>query len=130
MIFCGVFDGHGPWGHLVAKRVRELMPSSLLCNWQKALAYNMDNIGLDDDRQYCQLDVWKQSHIKTCSAVDQELEQQADSFYSGTTSLTVVKQVKAVLLNLNRLRFFAYMLSLTTDGDVANLTVIYVLRIQ
>lgn len=92
MIFCGVFDGHGPWGHLVAKRVRELVPSSLLCNWQKALAHNMDNIniGLDDS----QLDVWKQSHIKACSAVDQQLKQQADSFYSGTTALTVVKQVK------------------------------------
>nr|GMD54392.1 probable protein phosphatase 2C 34 [Ipomoea batatas] len=90
MIFCGVFDGHGPWGHLVAKRVRELVPSSLLCNWQKALAHNMDNIniGLDDS----QLDVWKQSHIKACSAVDQQLKQQADSFYSGTTALTVVKQ--------------------------------------
>nr|GLL42252.1 probable protein phosphatase 2C 73 [Ipomoea trifida] len=90
MIFCGVFDGHGPWGHLVAKRVRELVPSSLLCNWQKTLAHNMDNIniGLDDS----QLDVWKQSHIKACSAVDQQLKQQADSFYSGTTALTVVKQ--------------------------------------
>ncbi|KAK6159858.1 hypothetical protein DH2020_003239 [Rehmannia glutinosa] len=30
MMFCGIFDGHGPWGHFVAKRVRESMPSSLL----------------------------------------------------------------------------------------------------
>ncbi|KAL7220325.1 hypothetical protein ACSBR2_013244 [Camellia fascicularis] len=26
MMFCGVFDGHGPWGHFVAKRVGETMP--------------------------------------------------------------------------------------------------------
>uniref|UniRef100_A0A0E0G6H4 protein-serine/threonine phosphatase n=1 Tax=Oryza nivara TaxID=4536 RepID=A0A0E0G6H4_ORYNI len=28
-IFCGVFDGHGPNGHLVAKRVRDLLPIKL-----------------------------------------------------------------------------------------------------
>ena len=38
MIFCGIFDGHGPWGHFVAKRVRDSMPRSLLCNWQETLA--------------------------------------------------------------------------------------------
>ena len=38
MIFCGIFDGHGPWGHYVAKQVRNSMPLSLLCIWQKILA--------------------------------------------------------------------------------------------
>ncbi|KAF3636186.1 hypothetical protein FXO38_24303 [Capsicum annuum] len=23
MIFCGMFDGYGPWGHLIAKRVKK-----------------------------------------------------------------------------------------------------------
>uniref|UniRef100_A0A1J3E449 protein-serine/threonine phosphatase n=1 Tax=Noccaea caerulescens TaxID=107243 RepID=A0A1J3E449_NOCCA len=28
-VFCGVFDGHGPYGHVVAKRVRDLLPLKL-----------------------------------------------------------------------------------------------------
>eukprot|EP00897_Mesotaenium_endlicherianum_P005775 jgi/Mesen1/5225/ME000026S04526 len=31
--FCGVFDGHGPYGHLVAKRVRDSLPSYLAEAW-------------------------------------------------------------------------------------------------
>ncbi|KAJ4874400.1 putative protein phosphatase 2C 18 [Raphanus sativus] len=28
-VFCGVFDGHGPFGHMVAKKVRDTLPSTL-----------------------------------------------------------------------------------------------------
>ncbi|GKD47586.1 probable protein phosphatase 2C 33, partial [Tanacetum coccineum] len=28
-VFCGVFDGHGPFGHMVAKRVRDSLPLKL-----------------------------------------------------------------------------------------------------
>ncbi|KAL2459294.1 putative protein phosphatase 2C 73 [Forsythia ovata] len=102
MTFCGVFDGHGPWGHLVAKRVRELMPSSLLRNWQEAVALNLLNSGdnLGSDTNHCLFDIWKQSYFKTCSAVDQELQRCAgiDSFYSGTTALTVVRQGNLIVV--------------------------------
>ncbi|CAA3026757.1 probable phosphatase 2C 34, partial [Olea europaea subsp. europaea] len=37
IIVCGIFDGHGPWGHFVAKRVRESLPLPLLCNWEETL---------------------------------------------------------------------------------------------
>ncbi|CAA3019607.1 probable protein phosphatase 2C 33 [Olea europaea var. sylvestris] len=33
-VFCGVFDGHGPYGHLVAKRVRDSLPSKLSAHWE------------------------------------------------------------------------------------------------
>nr|ABR16400.1 unknown [Picea sitchensis] len=33
-VFCGVFDGHGPFGHLVAKRVRDSLPSKLCSHWE------------------------------------------------------------------------------------------------
>ncbi|KAL3380178.1 hypothetical protein AABB24_000687 [Solanum stoloniferum] len=93
MIFCGVFDGHGPWGHLVAKRVRKLMPPALLRNWQKRVAHTVDGTdGTSIDRSCFQFDIWKQSYFETCSIIDQELEQYADSFYSGTTALTLVRQ--------------------------------------
>ncbi|GMY13913.1 probable protein phosphatase 2C 33 [Fagus crenata] len=32
-IFCGVFDGHGPFGHMVAKRVRDSLPLKLSAHW-------------------------------------------------------------------------------------------------
>ncbi|CAK9187513.1 unnamed protein product [Ilex paraguariensis] len=96
MIFCGIFDGHGPWGHLVAKGVREMMPSSLLCNWQEALALTSFNheVDLKLDRSLHQFNIWKQSYLKTCSAIDQQLEQHTviDSYHSGTTALTIVRQ--------------------------------------
>ncbi|KAJ4721546.1 putative Protein phosphatase-2c [Melia azedarach] len=33
-IFCGVFDGHGPFGHMVAKRVRDSLPLKLSSHWE------------------------------------------------------------------------------------------------
>ncbi|KAK7374384.1 hypothetical protein VNO80_07814 [Phaseolus coccineus] len=33
-IFCGVFDGHGPFGHMVAKRVRDSLPLKLNAHWE------------------------------------------------------------------------------------------------
>lgn len=33
-IFCGVFDGHGPYGHLVARRVRDSLPLKVRANWK------------------------------------------------------------------------------------------------
>ncbi|WVZ08853.1 hypothetical protein V8G54_022199 [Vigna mungo] len=32
--FCGVFDGHGPYGHMVAKRVRDSLPLKLNAHWE------------------------------------------------------------------------------------------------
>ncbi|ONK63407.1 uncharacterized protein A4U43_C07F14820 [Asparagus officinalis] len=90
MIFCGIFDGHGPWGHYVAKMVRESLPSSILCNWQEAIARTST-----DGKNASHFDTWKQSYIRSCASVDAELEhhRKFDSFNSGTTALTLVKQV-------------------------------------
>ncbi|CAH8331846.1 unnamed protein product [Eruca vesicaria subsp. sativa] len=33
-VFCGVFDGHGPYGHMVAKRVRDNLPLKLSAFWE------------------------------------------------------------------------------------------------
>ncbi|KAK6288575.1 hypothetical protein POUND7_000116 [Theobroma cacao] len=102
MLFCGIFDGHGPWGHFVAKKVRESLPSSLLCHWQETLAQtSLDpDIDLESEKKHQRFDIWKHSYLKTCAAVDQELQQyrKIDSFYSGTTALTIVRQVTGALL--------------------------------
>ncbi|WOL10310.1 putative protein phosphatase 2C 73 [Canna indica] len=94
MIFCGIFDGHGPWGHYVAKMVRKSLPSSLLCNWQEAIA-------LATDKKPCHFDVWKQSYLRSCAAVDKELDHNhgLDAFHSGTTALTIVKQGELMVIS-------------------------------
>lgn len=100
MVFCGIFDGHGPWGHVVAKRVRESVPSSLLCNWQETLSSTSLHMNIDVglDRNFHHFDIWKQSYLKTYAAIDKELKQHPgiDSFRSGTTALTIVKQVRYI----------------------------------
>ncbi|KAK4491828.1 hypothetical protein RD792_002605 [Penstemon davidsonii] len=32
--FCGVFDGHGPYGHMVARKVRDTLPILLRSHWE------------------------------------------------------------------------------------------------
>ncbi|KAJ9681861.1 hypothetical protein PVL29_017974 [Vitis rotundifolia] len=102
MLFCGVFDGHGPWGHYVAKKVRESMPSSLLCNWQETLAEaSLDpDFDLEAEKKFHQFNIWKHSYLKTCAAIDQELEhhRRIDSFNSGTTALTIVRQGESIFV--------------------------------
>lgn len=100
MIFCGIFDGHGPWGHFVAKTVRESMPPSLLCHWQQGLAQAFLDPELDLEKKHHRFDIWKHSYLRTCAAIDRELERhrKIDTVYSGTTALSIVKQVKWIVL--------------------------------
>ncbi|CAA7015874.1 unnamed protein product [Microthlaspi erraticum] len=102
MIFCGIFDGHGPWGHYVAKLVRNSMPISLLCNWQETMSQTTlaePKTELDESDQTLErFAIWKHLFLKTCADVDQELEhhREIDSFNSGTTALTLVRQGEVI----------------------------------
>ncbi|KAI5415708.1 probable protein phosphatase 2C 34 [Lathyrus oleraceus] len=102
MMFCGVFDGHGPWGHFVAKRVRKLVPSLLLCNWQQSLAATSIDLDfkVEENKNIHGLNLWEQSYLKTFAAVDQDLKQHTgiDSFRSGTTALTMIKQGENLII--------------------------------
>ncbi|XP_031277161.1 probable protein phosphatase 2C 34 [Pistacia vera] len=121
MIFCGIFDGHGPWGHVVAKRVRESVPSSLLCNWQETLS-NSTSAQPILDRNLHQFDIWKQTFLKTYAAIDKELKQQSgiDSFRSGSTALTIVKQGENLAVaNVGDSR--AVLATLSDDGNLVPL---------
>lgn len=162
-MFCGVFDGHGPYGHLVAKRVRDSLPSKLFHYWEQQQTLvkeghrsqeeeqplkSMQNGGLlmlqqnlqqaqTGGRQACappQEDIvqggggvggalllqqegssrpepsmfgaWKESHLMAYRVMDQELfsHQNLDCFCSGTTTVTVLKQVG---WDVNFLHYFA-----------------------
>ncbi|KAI3665284.1 hypothetical protein L6452_17026 [Arctium lappa] len=46
------------------------------------------------------LDIWKDSFIKTCAAVDRDIQHchKFDSIHSGTTALVVIKQGELVVI--------------------------------
>ncbi|CAN1253248.1 Probable protein phosphatase 2C 33 [Linum perenne] len=96
MIFCGVFDGHGPSGHLVAKKVRDSLPLKLRAQWE--LDCTSSELGMDStgkkEMQNDNVSTFKDSFLKAFKAMDKELQVHPyiDCFCSGTTAVTVIKQ--------------------------------------
>ncbi|CAL5005479.1 unnamed protein product [Urochloa decumbens] len=120
-IFCGVFDGHGPYGHFVAKKVRDSLPVKLRTQWQTSAngassphqngsisgSMNSEETGsvVDDEwgesingdesdklpEMFLPL---KQSYFKAFKLMDKELKLHptVDCFCSGSTAVTLVKQ--------------------------------------
>ncbi|KAG6647471.1 hypothetical protein I3843_07G079500 [Carya illinoinensis] len=122
-VFCGVFDGHGPYGHMVAKRVRDSLPLKLSAHWEvniksddvlKEISLNTagsvnsedtpfisadeesrPSIDLDEADKHPEIfQVLKESFLKAFRVMDRELRMHPsiDSFCSGTTAVTVIKQ--------------------------------------
>lgn len=127
MIFCGVFDGHGAWGHMVSKRVSKLLPTLLLWYWQETtLGLCSSQTTLGSSSSLLDLDTatetWRQSYLKACAAVDKDLEQsrRVNSFFSGTTASTVVKQGDVLIVaNVGDSRA---VLATTSTANGGNLT--------
>ncbi|XP_028767541.1 probable protein phosphatase 2C 65 [Neltuma alba] len=99
MIFCGVFDGHGPYGHVVARYVRKRLPSKLSAaikmSKQKICMYNDANAAAEGgNHQTLSLASWENTFLKSFNEMDQAIAQDinTDSFYSGSTAVTVIKQ--------------------------------------
>lgn len=112
MTFCGVFDGHGRDGHLVSSKVRDSLPlkllSSLISSNSKHNAttttttyfnWNLKSKGQDSKEDHSVEDkvdsLWREAFLKSYRAMDKELRshRKLDSFYSGSTAVTLVKQV-------------------------------------
>ncbi|XVF74879.1 hypothetical protein PTKIN_Ptkin13bG0146100 [Pterospermum kingtungense] len=121
-IFCGVFDGHGPYGHMVAKKVRDFLPTILCTQWKGSLAGDQiclnkgenapestiseDTASLSMDDECCEsLEIeenelpemyfpLKQSMLRAFKLMDKDLKLNPtiDCFCSGTTAVTLVKQ--------------------------------------
>ncbi|KAG8058862.1 hypothetical protein GUJ93_ZPchr0002g24059 [Zizania palustris] len=111
-IFCGVFDGHGPYGHLVAKRVRDLLPvklgadlgsdegrqtsTSIIKSNRDEIGSpkNMD-IGAEHNGEYPDsFTSLRTSFLKAFHVMDRDLKlhKNIDCFFSGTTTVAVLKQ--------------------------------------
>ncbi|KAK9159693.1 hypothetical protein Syun_006034 [Stephania yunnanensis] len=120
-VFCGVFDGHGPFGHVVARRVRDCLPLKLSAHWEVNIGNedgpkgNSSRVGsmnsdetaslcdeesgalMDVDEKEKQPEIFltlKESFLKAFKVMDKELRlhPNIDCFCSGTTAVTLVKQ--------------------------------------
>uniref|UniRef100_A0A0D9W3I1 protein-serine/threonine phosphatase n=1 Tax=Leersia perrieri TaxID=77586 RepID=A0A0D9W3I1_9ORYZ len=117
-IFCGVFDGHGPYGHLVSRRVRDLLPMMLRANLGRAkhietstsivtgsmteggATEHMDRatetpLGTEENGEYPEMfAALRTSFLRAFYVMDRDLKlnKNIDSVYSGTTAVTVIKQ--------------------------------------
>lgn len=110
-IFCGVFDGHGPHGHIVARKVRDALPIKLLSflhssqsrrNGSDTTCFkgNLKRADAGDSEKDCSPEdklnsIWKEAFLKSYKAMDKELRSHPnlDCFCSGSTAVTLVKQV-------------------------------------
>ncbi|XP_062195891.1 probable protein phosphatase 2C 66 [Phragmites australis] len=120
-IFCGVFDGHGPYGHFVAKKVRDSLPVKLRTQWKTSACggtsphQNGSISGSINSEETTSVvdDEWgesvngdeseklpemflplKHSYYKAFKLMDKELKLHptVDCFCSGSTAVTLVKQ--------------------------------------
>lgn len=107
--FCGVYDGHGPYGHLVAGKVRDALPLKLLSvlqssktrqNASSMTCCNGDptSVVVDPEKKSSveeQVEtLWREAFIKSYKAMDKELKSHPnlDCFCSGSTGVSMVKQ--------------------------------------
>lgn len=121
MLFCGVFDGHGPSGHEVARCVRDKLPFKLssAIKWFQVKGSNIDLPDKDDSEDVQKednegrsrnstnspdadstdssmlLSLWEASLIRSFKEMDDELSSDSaiDCFCSGTTAVSVVRVV-------------------------------------
>lgn len=98
--FCGVFDGHGPLGHKVARYVRDMLPSKISISLKECdINKNkiIENIENDEefDQNFPLFDAWKSAYLKSFKEMDEQLgsEPSIESYSSGTTAVTLFKQV-------------------------------------
>ncbi|KAI6693851.1 hypothetical protein NL676_021561 [Syzygium grande] len=123
--FCGVFDGHGPFGHMVAKKVRDSLPLKLSAQWELKVSspdgfsdISRSAMGsMNSEEPYiktiedlktfpnCEhseghILTLKESFLKAFKVMDKELElhPQIDCYCSGTTAVTLVKQGHDLLI--------------------------------
>ncbi|KAL3500683.1 hypothetical protein ACH5RR_039776 [Cinchona calisaya] len=103
--FCGVFDGHGHYGHIVSKMARNRLPS-LLLNQMNALAKifsspknneKADGGNIQFDKRF---NKWKEAFLSAFKVMDKEIKllENVDCSSSGTTAVVVVRQGEYLII--------------------------------
>ncbi|XP_029122429.1 probable protein phosphatase 2C 64 isoform X1 [Elaeis guineensis] len=113
-VLCGVFDGHGPHGHVVARKVRDALPLKLLASLPfpggAARRIGLGCLGRRhaplapaseaeegkenvEDEEEALLSAWREAFVKSYKAMDKELlsHPSLDCFCSGSTAVTLFK---------------------------------------
>ncbi|KAK4483815.1 hypothetical protein RD792_011022 [Penstemon davidsonii] len=106
MFYCGVFDGHGPSGHKVARYVRDLLPAKISTLYKQASTDGkngaLDIVDANDDvRENPFFLSWKARLIKCFEEMDEQLEGDSsiESYCSGTTSVSVLKKGEHLIIS-------------------------------
>ncbi|XP_042394845.1 probable protein phosphatase 2C 33 isoform X2 [Zingiber officinale] len=100
-VFCGVFDGHGPNGHTVARKNHTDTMNSNVIPSPIPMDESIASTGFDEkDRRSKFSKTMKDSFLKAFRIVDKELRlhPEIDCFYSGTTAVTLVKQAQDLVI--------------------------------
>ncbi|XP_008799206.1 probable protein phosphatase 2C 64 [Phoenix dactylifera] len=113
-VLCGVFDGHGPYGHLVARKVRDALPLKLLSSLPLpgggARRTGLGCLGRSraplaspgeaeaekenvEEEEAASLSAWREAFVKSYKAMDKELRSHPtlDCFCSGSTAVILFK---------------------------------------
>ncbi|KAL4295236.1 hypothetical protein GQ457_12G008230 [Hibiscus cannabinus] len=107
--FCGVFDGHGPSGHKVSCSVRHSLPSKLSSimetsqlNGCKEQSHGENGTGgVNKCSAKDTFSSWEASLTKAFKEADEDLSSglSLDSYCSGTTAVTIVKQNEHLIIS-------------------------------
>ncbi|XP_078163393.1 putative protein phosphatase 2C 66 isoform X2 [Carex rostrata] len=74
-VFCGVFDGHGPYGHLVAKKVRDSLPLKLCTEWRDLVTCKPHENGNGNGNASLSISGSAESEDTECINPDDELSE-------------------------------------------------------
>ncbi|KAH7365695.1 hypothetical protein KP509_18G041000 [Ceratopteris richardii] len=100
---CAVFDGHGPDGHHISKRLRENLPGILASCWRSARFSSFaarSNHGYVDQSDNEHLWLWEEAFHRAFKLMDRQLlgDEDVDCVNSGSTALTLVRQGDDIMI--------------------------------
>lgn len=95
MIFCGVFDGHGPQGHRFSQCIRDNLPSKLSAAIKLPQQNAADTGSYDEDNRHMSFASWEGKFLRSFREMDEDLARNIDrdGYCGGSTAVTVIKQV-------------------------------------
>lgn len=94
-VFCGVFDGHGPAGHKIARHVRDNLPSKLSSAIKLLKRNHEDYSNSSKSSQTPFFRALEANLVKAYEELDDELglASAMDSYCSGATAVSIIKKV-------------------------------------
>nr|AFK42819.1 unknown [Lotus japonicus] len=108
--FCGVYDGHGRYGHIVSKMVNSHLPSLILSQGNAPVEINKIENGddntpsnfntVEDDLAPKNFQKWKRAIVSAFMVMDKlvKLQENLDCSCSGTTAVVVIRQGEGLII--------------------------------